>query len=63
MTTPLKRYFSSSILQRADFQLGKTDSIPGYGHFLTPVRKVTLDYHTDSIAQRGLRYVHSRAVS
>jgi len=33
----------------------KSTAIPGYGHFASPVRKVLLDYHAESVAQRGLR--------
>jgi len=35
----------------------QTVSVPGYNHFLTPLRKVIIDYDPYSIHQDGVRWV------
>ncbi|KAH8084119.1 hypothetical protein HD553DRAFT_40853 [Filobasidium floriforme] len=49
------RQYGSSATRAASSLAGKSTAVPGYGHFTSPLRKVHLDYHCDSVAQRGLR--------
>lgn len=51
------RQYGSSATRAASSLAGKSTAVPGYGHFTSPLRKVHLDYHCDSVAQRGLRLV------
>lgn len=53
------RQYGSSATRAASSLVGKSTAVPGYGHFTSPLRKVHLDYHCDSVAQRGLRLVQN----
>lgn len=41
----------------------KTLPQPGYGHFLTPLRKVVVDYDPYAQHQDGVRYVYAAVPS